>query len=57
MVVIGAIILICVVLPYFIIVATIALFMFVKTVKYYLVSAREIKRLEDIFKAPVISNF
>lgn len=50
MVVIGAVILICVVLPYFIIVAFFSLIMFSKTVKYYLISAREIKRLEDIFK-------
>jgi len=52
----GAVILICVILPYFIIVAFVVFLIFSKMISYYLVSAREIKRIEGLSKSPVIST-
>lgn len=46
----SSIVLICIILPFFIIVALIALVIFTKAVSYYLISAREIKRLEALAK-------
>jgi hypothetical protein len=52
-----AAIMICSVMPLIIIVFAISIFLFFKVISYYLLTAREIKRLDGNFKAPVISSF
>jgi hypothetical protein len=52
-----AAIMICFVMPLIIIVFVISIVLLVKVINYYLLTAREIKRLDGNFKAPVISSF
>jgi len=54
---IGTCIMIGVILPLFFAVFAMALVIYVKVIRYYLVSAREIKRIEANTRAPVISVF
>jgi hypothetical protein len=52
-----AVVMICFVMPLIIPVFVISVFLFAKIISYYLLTAREIKRLDGNFKAPVISSF
>lgn len=54
---VSTIILIGVILPIFFAVSIIGLYVFAKIIQYYLISAREIKRIESNARSPVISNF
>ena len=47
----------CIILPLFVTVAVACSVIYVFLIKYYLVTARDLKRLEDVRKAPVISHF
>lgn len=50
-------IMISVILPLFVAVFIISFYVYIKVIRYYLVTAREIKRVEANTRAPVISNF
>jgi len=50
-------IMISVILPLFLVVFVVALVLYVRVIRYYLLSAREIKRIEANMRAPVISAF
>ena len=52
-----AVIMIMSVLPLLIIVVAISLVLFSKVITFYLLTAREIKRLDGNFRSPVISSF
>lgn len=53
----ASLLMLCVILPLFITVALVGSICYIFLIKYYLVAARDLKRLEDNRKAPVISHF
>jgi len=53
----GTCIMIGVILPLFFAVFAVAAVIYIRVIRYYLVSAREIKRIEANTRAPVISVF
>ena len=52
-----AIIMIILILPLFIIIIVISFVLFYKCINFFQLTAREIKRLDGNFRAPVISSF
>ena len=48
---------IIIILPIFIVFTLLALYLYYKCLVKYMISAREVKRLEGILLTPVISNF
>ena len=52
-----AIIMIILIIPLFIIIIVISFVLFYKCVNFFQLTAREIKRLDGNFRAPVISSF
>jgi hypothetical protein len=47
---------IVIILPYFLAVAAVAIYIYYRVFNYYMITAREVKRIESVQRAPVISS-